>query len=67
VSAARLPFFSNEGYVYRLTANGWVKNELDYILLRSPVPVRGGFLYVVTFGGDKDLCGPWSVDLNHPN
>jgi len=36
VTAARLPFFSNEGYVYRSTAN-------------------------------KDLCGPWSVDLNHPN
>src|SRR5262245_2325077 len=37
------------------------------ILIRSAVPLRGGFLYVVTFGGDKDLCGPWSVDLGHPN
>jgi hypothetical protein len=67
VTAARLPFSSNEGYVYRLTANGWVKNDLDYILIRSALPLRGGFLYLVTFGGDNDLCGPWSVDLRHPN
>jgi hypothetical protein len=67
VNSARAPFFSNEGYVYRLTSQGWVKNEFDYILIRSAVPVRGGFLYVVTFGGDKDLCGPWSIDATHPN
>ena len=67
VIAAHLPFFSNEGYVYRLTPSGWVKNEFDYILLRMPVPVRGGFVYSITFGGDKDLCGAWSVEATHPS
>jgi hypothetical protein len=66
VRAAQLPFFSNEGYVYRLTPGGWVRNEIDYVLLRSPIPVLGGFMYSITFGGGKDLCGAWSVDLTHP-
>jgi hypothetical protein len=67
VNSARAPFSSNEGFVYRLTPQGWVKNEFDYILIRSAVPVKGGFVYVVTFGGDRDLCGPWSIDAKHPN
>jgi hypothetical protein len=67
VSSAQLPFFNNDGYVYRLSPGGWVKNEVDYVLLRTPVPVRAGFVYSVTFGSDKDLCGPWSVSLRHPS
>ena len=43
VTAAQLPFTSNQGYVYRQTEKGWVANEVDYLLLRTPVPVRGGF------------------------
>lgn len=61
VRSVQLPFFSNEGYVYRLTTTGWVKNEVDYILVRAPIPVLGGFIYSITFGGRKDLCGRWSL------
>ena len=67
VRAAQLPFFGNQGYLYRRTETGWEKNELDYILVRTPLPVLGGFEYVITFGGgDKELCGPWSLDATHP-
>jgi hypothetical protein len=66
VRAAQLPFFGNQGYLYRRTENGWERNELDYILVRTPLPVLGGFEYVITFGGDKELCGPWSLDATHP-
>jgi hypothetical protein len=66
VTAAQLPFTSNQGYVYRLTDKGWVPNEVDYVLLRTPVPVQGGFVYLITFGGGKDLCGRWSIDARHP-
>ena len=44
VKAARLPFFGNQGYFHKLTSDGWVRNEVDYVLVRAPVPVRGGFL-----------------------
>jgi len=67
VKAAQLPFSSNEGYVYRQTPSGWVKNEADYILIRTPVPVRGGFVYLISFGEGEDRCGPWSIDATHPN
>jgi hypothetical protein len=67
VRSAQLPFFSNPGYVYRETASGWVKNEVDYVLLRSPIPVRGGFVYLITFGGEREQCGAWSIDLTHPS
>ena len=51
----------------RRTETGWEKNELDYLLVRTPLPVLGGFEYVITFGGgDKELCGPWSLDATHP-
>jgi hypothetical protein len=66
VTAAQLPFTSNQGYVYRQTEKGWVANEIDYVLLRTPVPVRGGFVYVLTFGGGEDRCGRWSIDARHP-
>lgn len=66
VRAAQLPFFGNQGYLYRRTETGWERNELDYILVRTPLPVLGGFEYVITFGGDKELCGPWSLDATHP-
>jgi hypothetical protein len=67
VRAAQLPFFGNQGYLYRRTEAGWERNELDYILVRTPLPVLGGFEYVITFGGgDKELCGPWSLDATHP-
>jgi hypothetical protein len=66
VTAAQLPFTSNQGYVYRQTEKGWVPNEVDYLLLRSPIPVQGGFVYLITFGGGKDLCGRWSIDARHP-
>jgi hypothetical protein len=66
VRAAQLPFTSNQGYVYRQTEKGWVPNEVDYLLLRSPIPVQGGFVYLITFGGGKDLCGRWSIDARHP-
>lgn len=62
VTAAQLPFTSNQGYVYRQTEQGWVANEMDYLLLRTPVPVRGGFVYILTFGGGEDRCGRWSID-----
>jgi len=62
VTAAQLPFTSNQGYVYRQIGNGWVANEMDYLLLRTPVPVRGGFVYIITFGGGEDRCGRWSID-----
>jgi hypothetical protein len=67
VTSAQLPFFSNPGFVYRETSSGWVKNEVDYVLLRSPIPVQGGFVYLITFGGDREQCGPWSIDLTHPS
>ena len=66
VTAAQLPFTSNQGYVYRQTDKGWVANEMDYLLLRTPVPVRGGFVYIITFGGGEDRCGRWSIDAQHP-
>jgi hypothetical protein len=67
VRAAQLPFFGNQGYLYRRADDEWVRNELDYILVRTPLPVLGGFEYVITFGGgDKELCGPWSLDATHP-
>ena len=66
VTAAQLPFTSNQGYLYRQTEQGWVANEVDYLLLRTPVPVRGGFVYIVTFGGGADRCGRWSIDARHP-
>jgi hypothetical protein len=67
VTAAQLPFSRNSGYLYRLTPSGWMKNEFDYILLRTPVPVQGGFLYLITFGEDEDRCGAWSFDATHPS
>ena len=67
VKAARLPFGSNQGYVYKQTPTGWVKNDVDYILIRTPVPVQGGFVYSITFGEGEDRCGPWSIDATHPN
>jgi hypothetical protein len=66
VTAAQLPFTSNQGYLYRQTEKGWVANEMDYLLLRTPVPVRGGFIYIITFGGGEDRCGRWSIDARHP-
>jgi hypothetical protein len=65
VTAAQLPFTSNQGYVYRQTESGWVPNDVDYLLLRTPVPVRGGFVYILTFGGGEDRCGRWSIDARH--
>src|SRR5215207_11253341 len=53
VTAAQLPFTSNPGYVYRQTEKGWVANEVDYLLLRTPVPVRGGSVYIIRFGGGE--------------
>jgi hypothetical protein len=67
VMAAQLPFASNPGFLYRLTPAGWVKNEFDYVLLRQPLPVLGGFWYVLTFGEGMDNCGPWSLDATHPS
>ena len=67
VTAARLPFVSNAGYLYQLGPNGWVKSEFDYVLLRQPLPVRGGFWYVLAFGGGADLCSAWSLSATHPN
>jgi len=67
VNAAQLPFSRNSGYLYRLTPSGWTKNEFDYILLRTPLPVQGGFMYLITFGEDEDRCGPWSVDATQPS
>jgi hypothetical protein len=66
VTAAQLPFASNEGYVYRQAGDRWVANEVDYVLLRTPVPVRGGFTYVIAFGGGEERCGRWSIDARHP-
>ena len=66
VTAAQLPFANNPGYIYRQVADRWEPNEFDYILLRSPIPVRGGFVYVLTFGGGEDRCGPWSLDATLP-
>ena len=66
VTAAQLPFTSNPGYVYRQAGTEWVANEVDYLLLRTPVPVRGGFVYIITFGGGEDRCGRWSIDARHP-
>jgi len=67
VSAAKLPFASNPGFLYRQTSAGWVKNDFDYVLLRQPLPVLGGFWYVLTFGEGMDNCGAWSVDATHPS
>jgi hypothetical protein len=67
VTAAKLPFASNPGFLYRQTAAGWVKNEIDYVLLRQPLPVLGGFWYVLTFGEGMDNCGSWSIDATHPS
>jgi hypothetical protein len=66
VRAAQLPFMGNQGYVYRQTNEGWEKNEIDYVLLRTPVPVLGGFVYSLTFGGGQELCRAWSLDATHP-
>jgi hypothetical protein len=67
VTAAKLPFASNPGFLYRQTASGWVKNEIDYVLLRQPLPVLGGFWYALTFGEGMDNCGSWSIDATHPS
>jgi len=67
VTAAKLPFASNPGFLYRQTPTGWVKNEFDYVLLRQPLPVAAGFWYVLTFGEGMDNCGPWSIDATHPS
>jgi hypothetical protein len=67
VTAAKLPFASNPGFLYRQTASGWVKSEIDYVLLRQPLPVVGGFWYVLAFGEGADNCGSWSVDATHPS
>jgi len=67
VTAAKLPFASNPGFLYRQTSAGWVKNEFDYVLLRQPLPVTGGFWYVLTFGEGMDNCGAWSIDATHPS
>lgn len=66
VTAAQLPFSNNPGYVYREVNGRWEANESDYILLRSPIPVLGGYTYILTFGGDEDRCGPWSIDATVP-
>jgi hypothetical protein len=67
VMAAQLPFASNPGFLYRQTPAGWVKNEFDYVLLRQPLPVLGGYWYVLTFGEGTDNCGPWSLDATYPS
>jgi hypothetical protein len=66
VRSAQLPFMGNQGYLYRQTKDGWEKNETDYVLLRTPVPVLGGFVYAITFGGGQELCSSWSLDATHP-
>ena len=66
VRSARLPFSRNEGFLYRLTRSGWVRNEADFILIRMPLPVLGGYTYVITFGTGEDRCGPWSIEAVHP-
>lgn len=66
VTAAQLPFANNPGYIYRQVAERWEPNELDYILLRAPIPVTGGFVYILTFGGGEDRCGAWSLDVTYP-
>jgi hypothetical protein len=66
VRSAQLPFLGNQGYLYRQTKDGWEKNEIDYVLLRTPVPVLGGFVYSITFGGGQERCGSWSLDATHP-
>ena len=66
VRSARLPFSRNEGFLYRLTRNGWVPNETDFILIRTPLRVLGGYTYVITFGTGDDRCGPWSIEAVHP-
>jgi hypothetical protein len=66
VRSAQLPFPGNQGYLYRQTNDGWEKNETDYVLLRTPVPVLGGFVYSITFGGGEERCGSWSLDATHP-
>jgi len=48
-------------------AANWVKNEVDYLLLRSPVPVQGGSVYSITFGADRDPISAWSIDAARPN
>jgi hypothetical protein len=67
VTAAKLPFASNPGFLYRQTAAGWVKNEIDYVLIRQPLPVLGGFWYVLSFGEGADNCASWSIDATSPS
>ena len=66
VRSAQLPFSRNEGYLYRLTPSGWVPNESDFILIRTPLRVLGGYTYVITFGTGEDRCGRWSIEAGHP-
>jgi hypothetical protein len=66
VRSAQLPFLGNQGYLYRQANDGWERNETDYVLLRTPVPVLGGFVYSLTFGGGQERCGSWSLDATHP-
>ena len=66
VRSAQLPFSRNEGFLYRLTQAGWVPNETDFILIRSALPVLGGYTYVITFGTGEDRCGAWSIEAVHP-
>lgn len=66
VRSAQLPFSRNEGFLYRLTLSGWVRNEADFILIRTALRVLGGYTYVITFGTGEDRCGPWSIAAVHP-
>lgn len=66
VGSAQLPFSSNEGYLYRLTPTGWERNELDFVLIRTPMSVLGGYTYMITFGTGDDRCDAWSIEVIHP-
>jgi hypothetical protein len=62
----RLPFsIGVYGSVLRLLPSGAVEQVTSFP--DTEVPVTGGYVYLILFGGDIDLCSAWAMDATHPS
>jgi hypothetical protein len=62
----RLPFsIGVYGSVLRLLPSGEVEQVTSFP--DTDVPVTGGYVYLILFGGDVDLCSAWAMDAVHPS
>jgi hypothetical protein len=62
----RLPFsIGVYGSVLRLLPSGAVEQVNSFP--NTDVPVTGGYVYLILFGGDVDLCSAWAMDATHPS